>query len=256
MATKSNPFDRYTKATEDARQRLIWRGYGEPGSRKTSFGLEAPGPIVVFSFDKGLEGVVERYQKEKDVYVKEYDWAPTEELNQDEAIEIRDGFIADFEHAIQHARTVLIDKETDLWELFRYAEFGAPNDAPRNYPQLNQRYRKYMNMPKATDINFGIIQGMKDEWVTRGKADGGTKGVNTGKRIPQGFGELEGLVHLNLYHKGQSAKSWSIEVGKARGPGGQDVAEQEFGPAEGFAPITFTEFAMMVFPGTSEEDWA
>ena len=254
--TKNAQFSRYTKAAGNARQRLIWRGYGEPGSRKTSFGLEAPGPIVVFSFDKGLEGVVERYQNDKDIYVKEYDWSPTEDLDQAAAIDLRDEFIADFEHAIQHARTVLIDKETDLWELFRYADFGAPNDAPRNYPQLNQRYRKYINMPKATDINFGLIQGMKDEWKTIIKKDGsGEKGAPSGKRISQGFGELEGLVHLNLHHTGQSIRSWAIEVGKARGPGGQDVAERRFGPDEGFQGITFTEFAMMVFPGTTEEDW-
>lgn len=251
-----NEFARYEKATGEARQRLIWRGFGEPGSRKTSFGLEAPGPIVVFSFDKGLEGVIERYQNDKDIYVKEYDWSPTEDLDQENAIALRDEFIGDFEHAIQHARTVLIDKETDLWELFRYAEFGAPNDAPRNYPQLNQRYRKYMNMPKATDINFGVIQGMKDEWKTVTKRDGsGEKGANTGRRIPQGFGELEGLVHLNLYHKGQSTRSWAIEVGKARGPGALDVCEKRFGPEEGFENLTFTEFAMLVFPGTDEGDW-
>ena len=104
-------------------------------------------------------------------------------------------------------------------------------------------------MPKATSVNFGLIQGMKEEWITVKKADGGTKGTNTGKRIPVGFSELEGLVHLNLYHTGKSLGSWAIEVGKARGPGGQDVAEQTF-PA-----LTFTEFAMLVFPGTSEEDW-
>lgn len=247
---KSNPFARYTKATDAYKYRLIGRSVGEPGSRKTSFWLEAPGPIVVFSFDQGLEGVVERYQEHKDIYVKEYDWSPTEELDQDDAIAMRDEFIGDFEHAIQHARTVLIDKETDLWELFRYAEFGAPNDAPRNYPQLNQRYRKYMNMPKATDINFGLIQSMKDEWKTVQKRDGsGEKGANTGRRIPQGFGELEGLVHVNLFHRGHSPNNWTVEVGKVRGPGVPDVADQTF------PSLTFTELAMLIFPGTSEEDW-
>ena len=177
-------------------------------------------------------------------------------MSQEDAILLRDEFIGDFEHAIQNARTVLIDKETDLWELFRYADFGAPNDAPRNYPLLNQRYRKYMNMPKATDINFGVIQGVKDEWRTVMKKDGtGEKGTPTGRRIAQGFSELEGRVHLNLHHTGQSIRSWAIEVGKARGPGGQDVAEKTFGPEEGFQGMTFTEFAMLVFPGTGEKDW-
>jgi hypothetical protein len=249
--TSVHPLSRFQKADQEFKPRMIGRSYGEPGSRKTSFWLEAPGPIVVFSFDKGLEGVVERYQNEKDIYVKEYDWSPTDDLSQDAAIEIRQEWIADFEHAIQHACTVVIDKETDLWELFRYAEFGAPNDAPRNYPQLNQRYRKYMNMPKATNINFGVIQSMKDEWVTRAKKDGsGDKGVATGRRIPVGFGELEGLVHVNLFHRGHSPASWSVSVGKVRGPNVPDVADQVF------ENPTFVDLAMLMFPGSSEGDWS
>lgn len=246
----SKPFAGFQKANQDYKHRLIGRSYGEGGSRKTSFWLEGPGPIAVFSLDQGLEGVVERYQKDKDIYVKEYDWSPTEELSQDDAVELRNTFLADYEMALEHARTVIIDKETDLWELFRYAEFGAPNDAPRNYPQLNQRYRRMVNMPKALDINVGFIQGMKDEWVTVKKRDGsGEKGANSGRRIPQGFGELEGLVHVNLFHTGHSPDNWAIEVGKVRGPGVPDVADQRF---EG---VTFTELAMLIFPGTSEEDW-
>ena len=253
----NDTFSRFTKASEPVRQRLIWRGYGEPGSRKTSFGLEAPGPLVIFSFDKGLEGVVERYQEHKDIYLKEYEWSPTEDLSQEDAQALRDEFIGDFTHALAHARTVLIDKETDLWELFRYAEFGEPNDAPRNYPQLTQRYRKYMNMPKALNINFGVIQGMKNEWKTIQKRDGGgEKGASTGRRIPQGFGELEGMVHLDLHHTGHSLRTWAIEVGKARGPGGQEIADTRLGPDEGFEGITFTEFAVLVFPDTREKDWA
>lgn len=245
-----NEFSRFTKATDEVIYRLIGRSFGEPGSRKTSFWLEAPGPIVVQSLDRGLEGVVARYTKDKDIYVAEYDWSPTEDLSQEDAIAIRDKFIEDYEHALGVARTVIWDKETDVWELFRYAEFGEPNDAPRNYPKLNQRYRKYINMAKNTGINFGLIQSMKDEWVTKNKADGGTKGVNTGNRIPMGFSELEGLVHINIHHKGKSAATWALEIGKARGPGGQDVAEQEF------PSLTFPEFAQLVFPDSTEEDWA
>lgn len=250
MAKSISTFARYTKADQPARQRIIGRSFGEPGSRKTSFWLEAPGPIVVFSFDKGLEGVVERYQEEKDIYVAEYDWSPTADLSQEDAIGLRDKFIEDYEHAIQVSRTVVIDKENDLWELFRYAEFGGPNDAPRNYPQLNQRYRKYINMPKSLDINFGVIQGMKDEWVTKAKSDGGTKGVNTGNRIATGFADMEGLVHVNIHHIGRSAATWAMEIGKSRGPGGQDVAEQTL------PSLTFPEFAQLVFPGSDDETWA
>lgn len=247
-------WDRYTKADDSVKHRLIWLSVGDPGSRKSSFALEAPGPVVMFSFDQGMEGVVDRVVKndpKKEIYVKEYAWMPTDDTGQQEAIELRDEFTEDFEHAIQHARTVVIDKETDLWELFRYAEFGAPNDAPRNYPALNQRYRRIINMPKATDINFGLIEGMKDEWGSKVNKKTGAQGAaSTGNRIRAGFGELDGLVHQVFMHKGVSPATWSIEVGKSRGPGGHEVAGSDVGN------LSFPELASLIFPDSTDEEWA
>ena len=261
-----NPLDRFSLASSIAKPRLIWAGFGEVGTGKTTFGLQAPGPIVVFSLDKGLEGVVEPFvENGKEIRIREYDWSPPpvdddtpfeeREEFQKQAQEIRQQFEEDFEIAVNNARTVLLDKETDVWELFRYAEFGAPNDAPRNYPALNQRYRRLINMPKATDINFGCIQGMKDEWVTRQKNDGSGKsqGHNTGQRRRQGFADLDALVHIDLRHRRgkneESEQCFFIDVGKARGPGGYDLQDttQE--------NLTFSEFAQLVFPETGPEDW-
>lgn len=39
---------------------------------------------------------------------------------------MREDFEKDFAHACTVARTVIVDKESDAWEVFRYAEFGAP----------------------------------------------------------------------------------------------------------------------------------
>ena len=244
-------FARFVKADQAVKQRVIWAGYGMPGSGKTHFALTAPAPIVVFSLDRGLEGVVEPFQKKKDIYVAEYDWSPTEDLDQQEAIDLRDKFTEDFEDAVQKARTVVWDKETDVWELFRYAEFGAPNDAPRNYPALNQRYRRLINMAKAGDINFGCLQGMKAEWASKVNPKSGKSGASaTGAFIRAGFGELEGLVHVDLMHRyDKEDKSYIIEVGKSRGPGGFDVQ------GETLAGIDFPTLAQMVFPESSEEDW-
>lgn len=241
-------FSRFQRATNEIKPRIIGLSIGEPGSRKTSFWLEAPGPIVVFSFDKGMEGVVERVLNEnpdKEIYVSEYEWSPTADLDQKEAVDLRDKVEEDFQHACQSARTVLIDKEQDLWELMRYAEFGAPNDAPRNYPALNQRYRHLINMPKSLDINFGLVEGMKDEWVSKTNVKTGAKGaVASGNRIRAGFGELDGLVHQVLFHSGTGPSTWQVEVGKTRGPGGHEIAGQEF------PNLTFPEYAALVFPGT------
>lgn len=247
----ADPLGRFVLADAPVKPRIIGASVGPPGTGKTSFWLSAPGPIVVFSFDKGLEGVVEKFQDQKEIRVAEYDWSPTADLSQDDAIELRDKVVEDFEYAVLNARTVIIDKETDMWELFRYAEFGAPNDQPRNYPQLNQRYRRLINIPKALDINFGVIQGMKAEWVASTNKKTGAKGATaSGAFIRAGFGEIGGLVHVDLVHSyDKDSKTFIVEVGKARGPGGFDVQ------GESLPGLDFATFAQLVFPDSESSDW-
>lgn len=251
--TKSSPFARYVRADQPVKQRIIAASFGKPGTGKTTFWLGAPAPIVIFSLDMGLEGVVEAFQDEKEIYVSEYDWSGVDKDDVDalqtQAIELRDKFIDDFEHAVQNARTVLIDKETDMWELFRYAEFGAPNDNPRNYPALNQRMRRLINMPKALDLNFGVVQGMKDEWVSQINKKTGAKGaVGSGNQIRAGFSEIEGLVHINIEHVREDGE-FRMRIGKARGPGGHDIQDQEL------PGMTFAEFGTLAFPDSQISDW-
>jgi hypothetical protein len=245
----SDAFERFVKADQPVKQRLIWASYGEVGTLKTSFGLSAPGPIVVFSFDKGLEGVIEPFQSQKDIYVSEYDWHPTDNTSQDEAIELRDRYIEDWEHAITVARTVLVDKETQVWELFRYAEFGAPNDAPKNYPALYQRYRRLINITKELDLNVGFIQSMRAIWGSKThRVTGKEQLMKTDVRERRGFDELEELVHINIEHALVDGE-FVMNVGKSRGPGGRNIQNTRL-PA-----MTFPEFATLVFPDTGEGDW-
>jgi hypothetical protein len=260
--SKESPFDRFVKADQPLKNRLFGASYGEPGSGKTHFWLGAPGPIVLFSMDKGQEGVVEKFQDEKDIYIKEYEWEPTpnpredsdiDEANQEAATLVRDAFVEDFQHAITIARTVIIDKETDIWELFRYAEFGKPKDAPLNYAPLNQGYRQLINMPKALDINFGLIQAMKEPWMPKVNKKSGAIGAGpSGDLKRHGFKEIEGLVHINIFHSwkaGDDGPEFMMDIGKTRGPATKTIqgTHQE--------NLSFVELAQLVFPDSTEEDW-
>jgi hypothetical protein len=195
---------------------------------------------------------VEQYQSTKDIYVAEYEWSPTDDLSQEEAVVIRDRFIEDFEDAITHARTIIWDKETQVWELFRYAEFGAPNDAPKNYAALYQRYRRIINMPKALDLNFGMIQGMKSPWVTETDTRGKSKLSKTKDRVRKGMDEIEELVHINVEHYVEilpTGPRFMQRTGKMRGPGARDMQYREM------ESVTFAEFGQLLFPDSDESDW-
>lgn len=101
IITQTKGLDRFALAPSVAVPRIIAASVGDIGSGKTYFWLTAPAPIVVLSFDRGTEGVVEEFRSEhnKEIRIKHYDWEPTEESDQtftkEQAVTLRDEFIAD-----------------------------------------------------------------------------------------------------------------------------------------------------------------
>lgn len=245
---KAEPFARYTKADDTLKPRIVGVSVGEVGTGKTNFWLGAPGPIVVQTLDQGLEGVVENFTRVKDIYVANYDMGLSvgETYTHDMAVEARDKFIEDFEHAITHARTIIWDRESDMFSLFSYAEHGTPDKyqagTPKDWDKLKGTIRRLIAMAKASDVNFGMIQGLRDEWA-KGKMG------KTGARVRDGMEGISALAHIDIEHTRVNGK-FAITIGKCRGPGSLDLMDQTL---EG---LTFTEFAMLVFPESSEEDWS
>lgn len=245
--------DRFTAVSDECKPRIVGASYGEVGTLKTSFWLGAPGPIFVQSTDEGLEGVAEEFRKGgKEIYAENYD-PNTTDLEQDGAIEIRNKMLEDLDYFIEHSPkgTILWDKETQIYDIFKFAEFGAPSDNPSNYYALYQRYRRVFSKIKASDLNFGVIQGMKTPWVAKVKPNGKTGAVpSTTARVRRGMPEVEELVHINIEHfLDDETNKFMMKIGKSRGPGGQAIQNQtiEFTP--------FAELAVAIFPDTTEEDW-
>lgn len=255
MVKANNVFSRYTKADSVGKQRIVANSDGEVGTGKTSFWLGAPGPIVAQTLDGGLEGVVETHAAGKDIYIATYDLGEEvgSEFTVAKAQEARDKFVEDFEHAIQNARTIIWDRESDMWPLFFFAEFGT-DDAfaaapPKDWDRLKGKIRRLISMAKQTDVNFGIIRGMKNEWVQKANPKTGAKAATqSGTRIPSGMEDVDALTHLNLTHT-RDGRDFSISVGKARGPGGHDIQDQTL------TNLSFPEFAQLVFPDSLPTDW-
>ena len=259
----ASTFDRYERATTDAKHRIIGASFGEVGSGKTSWWLGAPGPIVVQPLDQGLEGVVEPFVAAgKEIYIANYDLgkAPGSEFTVSMAQEAIQKFIEDFEHAVQHARTVVWDRETDLWRMWFFAEFGT-DDAfgaapPKDWDRLKGKIRRLIAMAKATDINFGIIQGMKNEWGSKVNNGTGARAMaQTGARKRDGMDDIDALVHINVEHVRDNGRM-AITVGKSRGPGSRAIQDQTFTVGEDNCDLTgFADFAQLVFPDSDPSEW-
>jgi hypothetical protein len=244
----SNQWQRYARVgATAATPRIVGLSLQKETKSGTShFWLTAPGPIVVFSLTPGdLEGVVEQFSEKKPIYLKEREWAPAEDgsFSQEDAVTLRDEIIADFFHACTIARTVVLDKESHMWDLFRYAEFGSPKgDVPRDFDKVNCLYKKFIMRPKSCAINFGMVQLMKEEWGSATKKTGGLKAW--------GFGECSRIAHTILEHERSGDPGhFNTVVRGTRGPGMRQVTDQLY------QDLDVPTLGQLLFPDTDEPDW-
>ncbi len=241
--------DQFDKAPTEAIPRLIWSGFGEEGTGKTTFALTAPGPIVVFTFDYGLEGVVEPFARKKDIRVCKYNWEPSRDIAQETAVAVRDQFKKQFIAAVTSgARTLVIDKETLLWEVFRYAEFGMPNGAPREYGPLKQEYRKLFNLVKESTLNLGVIQSMKSPWEAETKPTGKTQLSKSKMRERTGMDEIGAQVNVNIEHYRNDA-GFFMKLYKAKGPAAEAVHYRDW------PFMDVPTLGGMLFPDSPDSAW-
>lgn len=183
----------------DRKLRDITAITGEVGAGKTYFTLTAPDPIVVFNIDQGLEGVADREEfGDKEIYQHLIEWslddAEEEGALQEKAIELRNNFLKLYKEALKGARSIVIDTESRLWQLYRYAEFGAPGSDMRDFDKLNQRYEDFINLAKsAPGVNLFLLRSMKDSWNTKG-----TGKLHKEGREVWGYEHLPGIVMSNI----------------------------------------------------------
>ncbi len=265
MATKSS----FHPVKRSTHFRTIARSAGEVGTGKTHFWLTGPKPVFVQSIDQGMEGTVDQLLesgvvKEGEIQLAEYDWSPGDitvrklaKLTDNEAIDLkahaialRDRFIADYYEALKHARTIMWDKESDIWQLFRYAEFGASTGGmPQHSDDLNLNYTALINKAKDYNVSLGLIQSVKDEWGAYGDVNQktGKRGLSTsGRRVPSGYKRLGELVFMEIEHKRVNGE-FMIAIGKCR----QNTALQD----DEFPAMSFAEFGQLLIPGSEESDW-
>lgn len=247
MAKLVSALDRFKRAPSIAVPRIIARLVGPPGSGKTYFALTAPKPIVLFSLDFGTEGTADLPEfADKDIRIVPYDWvidpAKGDADLKLEAQEIRDRFAEDYKIACEHARTVIVDKETELWNLVRYAEFGSPKgDIPRDFDKANQFMRMLINYPKKFTTNAFYIEDVKENWSGATRKDGTVSAA--------GFRELEGLVNIDLWTTRIGKGQFNMHVGKAKGPGAKDAQENDY------QNLDVPTLGQILFPDTEEDDW-
>ncbi len=179
----------FKKAPTEIKRRLIAHVMGREKSGKTNFALTAPAPIILFDFDYGLEGVVQKFAKEKEIYSSEF---RIHEISADRFVAEWDRFRTEFKIALNDpaVETVVWDTGTEVWELLRMARFGKLTQVrPHNYGPVNAEMRGMIRDAYSSDKNLIIISKMTEQYVND---------KFTGTYVMQGFKDIPYSSQINI----------------------------------------------------------
>lgn len=158
------------------RRRRVVNVIGLPKTGKTHFACTTPGPIVYFNFDRGEEGVLDKFVDgtldSKEIVTKVYEM-PKEILlriedNMDHYLTIWREFVNDYRAVLQNkdVRSIIIDTETELWEIMRMARLGKMAQVmPTKYGPVNAEFECSLKGVLDTDKNLILIDKLVPEYV-------------------------------------------------------------------------------------------
>lgn len=233
----------FTKANDVVKHRLIASVSGLEKNGKTSFALSAPGPIIFFNLDYGLEGVLCKYTDHKDIYVKEYRYKRNDTPDKYNALWA--GFANDYYAALKSkARTIIIDTATEAWELLRLARFGKLTQVqPYHYGPVNAEYTAVIREGYSYDKNIILLHKLKKKYVND---------KFTGEYDRAGFTNTGFLVQANLevYRDGLDG-GFFVSVIDCRQ--NSMIGGMEFELADEQSGFGF--LAQLVFPDSDHGEW-
>lgn len=236
------------------KKRVVLALDGADKEGKTHFALTAPKPMGYISLDFGTDGVIQKFADD-DIWLAEFRVnirALKELKTQDASGEAKKTVAAimkAYEEVLGHARTIVFDKATQLWELMRMAEFGKLDHVKgHHYVEVNAQWRDVIQLAYDQDkTNLILIHGLKDEYVANER---------TGKRERAGMKETGGLVQCNALCWRDTSKDapgvpdcFHTTVMNCRQ--NAEMAGLDFYGED----CNFPTIAQMIFPDTKIGDW-
>lgn len=251
---KTVDWNKYALLSEDDPHSIVWASSGGDGSGKSHFGLTAPSPIFVCAFDAyGMNRVNKEVKRGKEIRIGRYGFNPAqhkgEKATADAAQVIWDRFVEEYRTALVNARTVLWDREDQMWLLLRHASFGANSSAPKEYGPLNQEYASLVAEAQAAGKNLGVLRGVGEKWVSKfDPAKGKMVAHNTGVMTPDGMKSIPDFVDVTLVHRwDDTVKSFMVKIDK--------FPNKDFKGDE-FPDLDFPSMAQAAYPESAIENWA
>ena len=167
---------------------------GLPKTGKSHLALTFPEPIIVFSFDLGLEPVLAKFEGKK-IGVKTYPIPIIDSIHpKPYAKPIWAQFTKDYKEAIwdKAVKTVVIDTGTALYELARHArteELGQQQLLRHQYGEVYSRMSALYLEPRISGVNLVITHYTKDVYEDE---------KPTGEVALDGYKRTNGIADLVL----------------------------------------------------------
>lgn len=189
-------------------RRLLVATDGWANTGKTEFALSAPGPIIWICVNRDFDGLLDNSNPPatrcNDYALKVIQIPLPGQL--EGAAEYNKhwrAFYTEYMKALQNpdARTVILDGDSDTWELQRLAAFGKVTQVPSlMYPDVNAA-RKAM-ISRAWDSGKIVVSTNKleHEYASKVNDKGKDVQVKTGNLRRQGFRDWEYLWGVHLRH--------------------------------------------------------
>lgn len=219
--------DSFTDEIPEVEQRITVNVEAKEKEGKTTWALKAPGPLIVYNADQGLEGVIQRFRdKGKQITVAGYpgsargkrlphyrlDTKPpkakgerskTATYTQKVANICRPiwkKFVEDYYEGLNSkARTLVMDTGTGLWLLARYAYWGAVSPPHKNLAgSIKEEFSALVVDALNYDKNVIWLHRLRPEWTDVVLKDGTKDSIKTSRWERSGHTEMGYDVQANV----------------------------------------------------------
>lgn len=248
---------------------------GLPDSGKTEFAISAPGPGILIALDRGFDGMLDNPNppptRRGDFAFKSISVPLATQAAQPEYLSYWKSFYGEFKKALDNAdaRTIVLDGDSDSWELQRLAEFGRLTQIPAiMYTSVNAARRAMI--ARAWDAGKIVIATNKVKNVYEDKIDAAGKPVlqNDGKNVRiksedlerQGFSDQDYLWQIQIRHlyrpaafnpilKKSIPQQWGLRIMKCKA--NKELEGQELWGSD----CCFASLMQFVYPHVELSEW-
>jgi len=247
-------------------QRLILSAYAKEKHGKSNFALTAPPPIGYIDIDDGVSEIRNKFPHLNDDnllhFPVQYD-GEDDSLAEKSVDKVHKAFDLCVDAPLSVVRTIVMDTDTEWWEMIRLARFGRVDDVPPGkFGPVNREYLQIIKQAKASNKNLILLHQMKEEWLSPpGRNNQGKKKMAqwTGNWIRDCMKKAPYAVQASIYlYKDEFGYNARIAQCRQNPLAEGEILTtdmEELQSGEGLNMCSFPWVAMTIFPDTELGDW-